>query len=155
MGSDAYRVCYLGIVHQVCSELNIVSIQKLELHSLYTRAIRYALARRLASSVSLHTVLAGFKIAGPSWLRSTRQPLWMIGSLLCFLAVNSQTAGYRLFLWEHQKHSLTAYVSRYTTLLTPKVIVVKSNMVGYELDLKSPDFQTLFAANTDRVTAGM
>jgi hypothetical protein len=49
---------------------------------------------------------------------------------------------------------LTIRVSRYTTLLLPKVIVVKSNMIGYELDMKSPDFQTLFATNAARVTPG-
>jgi len=43
---------------------------------------------------------------------------------------------------------------RYTTLITPKFIVVKSNMVGYELDLKSFGFQRLMETNAQRVTAG-
>jgi len=46
-------------------------------------------------------------------------------------------------------------LSRYTTLLTPKQIVIKSNMVGYELDLRSSDFQSLMVTNAARVTAGM
>ena len=49
---------------------------------------------------------------------------------------------------------LTDGLSRYTTLLTPKYIVVKSKMVGYELDLKSFGFQNLMETNAQRVTAG-
>ena len=65
-----------------------------EFHSFYTRAIRYALARRLATRVSLHTVVAGYKMAKPSWIKSRAQPLWLIGSLLCFIAIYFQTTGY-------------------------------------------------------------
>jgi len=49
---------------------------------------------------------------------------------------------------------ITNSLSRYTTLLTPKFIDVKSNMIGYELDLKSFGFQKLMETNTQRVTAG-
>lgn len=48
----------------------------------------------------------------------------------------------------------TDNLSSYTTLLTPKFIVVKSNMVGYELDLKSFGFRKLMETNAQRVTAG-
>lgn len=48
----------------------------------------------------------------------------------------------------------TDNLSSYTTLLTPKFIVVKSNMVGYELDLKSFSFRKLMETNAQRVTAG-
>ncbi|KIM38937.1 hypothetical protein M413DRAFT_29851 [Hebeloma cylindrosporum] len=116
------------VVTLIASAISLLST------SLYTRAIRYSVARRLTNKVSLQTVVAGFTIAGPSWLKSRRQPFWLVASLLCFLAVNFQTAGY-------------------TTLLTPKVIVIKSNMVGFELDLASPDFQALFSTNAERVTA--
>jgi hypothetical protein len=48
----------------------------------------------------------------------------------------------------------TDSLSSYTTLLTPKFIVVKSNMIGYELDLKSFGFRRLMETNAQRVTAG-
>jgi hypothetical protein len=48
----------------------------------------------------------------------------------------------------------TDSLSRYTTLLTPKFIVVKSNMIGYELDLNSFGFRKLMETNAQRVTAG-
>jgi hypothetical protein len=66
----------------------------MESRRLYTRAIRYVLARRLATEASLYTILAGFEIAGISLLKDVREPLWMIASIICFLAVGAQTAGY-------------------------------------------------------------
>jgi hypothetical protein len=66
--------------------------------SLYTRAIRYALARLLATSVPLPTVVAGFTMAGRSWIKDMKQPRWLILSVLCYAAVISQTAGYDVFI---------------------------------------------------------
>ena len=62
--------------------------------SLYTSAIRYALTRRLATVMSVNTLVAGFKMAGPDWLMSFSQPLVLIGTGLCYLAVTYQVAGY-------------------------------------------------------------
>jgi len=102
--------------------------------------------------VSLHRILVGFKIAGPSWLKDLKQPFWLIASGLCYYVVHSQTAVYDVFIVSIRATS--DILSRYTTLLRPKYIVIKSNIVGYELDLKSPDFQTLMGTNAERVTAG-
>ena len=72
--SGTYCFCHLGIVYEVCSVPDIVLIIQLkdspDSHSLYTRAIRYALARRLATGIPLHTAMARFTIAAPSWVKS-------------------------------------------------------------------------------------
>ena len=45
--------------------------------------------------------------------------------------------------------------TRWATLLTPKQITLEASMEGFELDLASPDFQTLMVDNRDVVTPGI
>ena len=68
--------------------------QSLESNSLYTRAIRYALARFTATKVSLYAVFGAIKMANSSPIKNFTRPTWTIVSLLCVIAINAQTAGY-------------------------------------------------------------
>ena len=64
--------------------------------SLYTRSIRYALARFVSQpndSVSLNTMTSGIKLAATSPIFNVRRIEWTIGAVICTLAVNAQTAG--------------------------------------------------------------
>ncbi|KAF8155742.1 hypothetical protein B0H34DRAFT_508552 [Crassisporium funariophilum] len=103
---------------------------------LYTRAIRYSLARFLGGSVSLFTVASAIKMSQSSPIKNFIRPSWTIGAILCVLVVNAQTAGW-------------------TTLLTPKRIEVKSKMTGFELDLQSFGFRQLMETNKNVVTPDM
>ncbi|KIM46962.1 hypothetical protein M413DRAFT_23278 [Hebeloma cylindrosporum] len=61
---------------------------------LYTRAIRYSLARFIATKVSLYAVFGAIKMANSSPIKNFTRPSWTIVSLLCVLAINAQTAGH-------------------------------------------------------------
>ncbi|KDR80026.1 hypothetical protein GALMADRAFT_265230 [Galerina marginata CBS 339.88] len=100
---------------------------------LYTRAIRYALARILSEPVTLYTVTSALKVATQSPIFNVAHLEWTIGALVCALAVGGQTAGWM-------------------TLLAPTVINIEAPMSGFELDVHSPDFQTLMITNRDLVT---
>ncbi|KDR69960.1 hypothetical protein GALMADRAFT_128086 [Galerina marginata CBS 339.88] len=104
--------------------------------TLYAGAIRYALARSLArpdSTTSLYVIFASIHLSKATPIKNFIRPSWTILSILCALAVSIQTAGY-------------------TTLLLPKQIVLPTIMVGSELDLTSPGFQSLMVANAEKVT---
>jgi len=104
--------------------------------TLYTRAIRYALARFIAGGVSLYVVTAATKMAKPSPIKNFRRPLWTISALILALAVNSQTASW-------------------ATLMVPRIIEIESRMRGYDLDLASFGFKKLMDDNKDRVNADL
>ncbi|KAF8159957.1 hypothetical protein B0H34DRAFT_674230 [Crassisporium funariophilum] len=103
---------------------------------LYAKAIRYALARSLAgsgSNASLYAITTSINVSQGKPIKDFIRPWWTTLSIILALAVATQTAGY-------------------TTLLLPKQIVIPTTMLGTELDLASPAFQNLMAANAEKVT---
>ncbi|KDR80027.1 hypothetical protein GALMADRAFT_136589 [Galerina marginata CBS 339.88] len=100
---------------------------------LYTRAIRYALARILAGPVTLYTVTSAIKVSTQSPIFNVAHLEWTIAAVVCALAVSGQTAGWM-------------------TLLAPKVMDMEAPMSGFELNVVSPDFQKLMTINRDVVT---
>lgn len=100
---------------------------------LYAGAIRYTLARSLAgSSTTLYVIFASIHLSKATPIKNLIRPHWTLLSLLCALAVNFQTTGF-------------------TTLLLPKPITVPTTMLGTELDMSSPPFQALMAANAEKL----
>jgi len=88
----------ISLVSGVCvpnpfSCFDDVAKQSLESNSLYTRALRYALARFIATKVSLYAVFGAIKMANSSPIKNFTRPTWTIVSLLCVIAINAQTAG--------------------------------------------------------------
>ncbi|KDR80028.1 hypothetical protein GALMADRAFT_222940 [Galerina marginata CBS 339.88] len=100
---------------------------------LFTRAIRWSLARSLARPVSLYKVAATIRLATGSPIRDPSRLEWSIAAAVCLLALNAQTAGW-------------------TTLLMPKPITMEARISGFELDVNSPDFQQLMLTNGQIVT---
>ena len=80
---------------------------RLESNSLYANALRYALARLLATKVSLFAVFGVIKMSNSGPILNFTRPTWTIMSLLCAIAINAQTAGYILPMVSFWSHSLT------------------------------------------------
>lgn len=61
--------------------------------SLFTRSIRWSLARSLSRPVSLYKVAAVIKLATGSPIVNAARIEWTIAAAVCLLALNAQTAG--------------------------------------------------------------
>ncbi|RXW24500.1 hypothetical protein EST38_g1342 [Candolleomyces aberdarensis] len=82
---------------------------------LYARAIRYALSLSLSEPLSLFTIHTAVKIASKSPILNVRKVKWTVAGLISIVALALQTAAW-------------------STLLTPRSILIETSMTGSELD---------------------
>ncbi|PPR07656.1 hypothetical protein CVT24_003834, partial [Panaeolus cyanescens] len=114
----------------VCSGINWTAV------ALYKKSVRYSISRFLSGRVSLYALSASTRLSQVQVIDNFKRPAWTVASVLVIFATMAQTAGY-------------------TTLYQPKPIEIKFDMSGFELDLRSPDFQALMTANAQQFTPSL
>ncbi|KAJ2913925.1 hypothetical protein MD484_g6489, partial [Candolleomyces efflorescens] len=87
---------------------------------LYARAIRYALRLSLSEPLSLFTIHSAVKIASKSPILNVRKMKWTMAGLISIVALALQTAAW-------------------STLLTPRPILIQTSMTGSELDFSKEE----------------
>ncbi|KAJ2936018.1 hypothetical protein H1R20_g1076, partial [Candolleomyces eurysporus] len=87
---------------------------------LYARAIRYALSLSLSEPLSLFTIHTAVKIASKSPILNVRRMKWTLAGLISIVALALQTAAW-------------------STLLTPRSILIETSMTGSELDFSKEE----------------